>query len=95
VSDGRLELVFPDELVERIAERTAELVVARLGSVQEKRWLTTDEAVAYTGYSAAHLYDMRSDGRLSRRGKHGHAVFDRRELDEDLARLRDPRRRQA
>jgi Helix-turn-helix domain len=83
VNDTRLELMFPAELVERIASRAAEIALERLRAESESpsRWLTVEEAARYGRWDKQHIYDMRSDGRLSRDGEHGHALVDRHELD--------------
>ena len=77
----RLQLPVPDDLVERIAERAADLVFERLDAAPQPRWLTIPEAAEYARCSTQHIYDLRSDGRLARHGERGHALVDRRELD--------------
>jgi hypothetical protein len=88
VSDARLELTFPAELIEQIAGRAAELALERLRAEAESpsRWMTIPQAVAYMGgtdfeRNRQHLYDLRSSGRLGRHGEHGRALVDRHELD--------------
>jgi excisionase family DNA binding protein len=78
VSEHRLELIVPPELVEAIAARAAAIVVARS---EPSRWMTVEEAAEYARCSRQHIYDLRSDGRLGRHGERGHALVDRRELD--------------
>jgi excisionase family DNA binding protein len=80
VSDARLELTVPAELVEEIAQRAAEIVLARQEAALP-RWMTVPEAAEYARCTRQHIYDLRSDGRLSRHGEHGHALVDRHELD--------------
>jgi excisionase family DNA binding protein len=79
VSEIRLQL--PDELLEQIASRAAELVLSRQESKPASRWLTPAEAAEYARCSRQHIYDLRSDGRLGRHGERGHALVDREELD--------------
>jgi hypothetical protein len=82
VSDARLELIFPAELVEQIAQLAAAIAKEQLRSESEPpRWMTIEQAVAYSTFPAQHIYDMRSDGRLTKHGARGHALVDRRELD--------------
>jgi excisionase family DNA binding protein len=81
VSDRRLEIVVPPGLVEEIAAQAAELVLERQQAGTSSRWLTVPEAAEYARCSRQHIYDLRSDGRLSRHGERGHALVDRNELD--------------
>jgi excisionase family DNA binding protein len=66
------------EQLDAIAERAAERVAQRS---EPSRWMTVEEAAEHARCSRQHIYDLRSDGRLSRHGEHGHALVDRRELD--------------
>jgi excisionase family DNA binding protein len=77
----QLQVSFPAELVEAIAQRAAELVAERS---EPSRWMTVEEAAEYARCSRQHIYDLRSDGRLTRHGERGHALVDRRELDAHL-----------
>ena len=79
------QLRLPEHVVEAIAERAAEIVLARLEAARRTRWMTVAEAAEYARCSRQHLYDLRSDGRLGRHGEHGHALVDRDELDAYLA----------
>ena len=81
MSECRAEIVFPNELVEQIAERAAALVLQRQQAGTSSRWLTVPEAAEFARCSRQHIYDLRSDGRLSRHGERGHALVDRSELD--------------
>jgi len=78
---SELRLQLPDQLLEQIANRAAELVLVRLERGASSRWLTVAEAAEYARCSVQHVYDMRSDGRLSGHGGRGHALVDREELD--------------
>lgn len=83
MTDARLEVIFPAELVEQIADRAAALVLERLQVDAEprSRWMTVAEAAEYARCDRQHIYDLRSDGRLGRHGEHGRALVDRAELD--------------
>jgi excisionase family DNA binding protein len=83
--DARVELTLPGELVEAIAERAAQMVLARQVAAEQSRWMTVAEAAAYARCTRQHIYDLRSDGRLRRYGEHGRALVDRQELDDYLA----------
>jgi excisionase family DNA binding protein len=81
VSERRVELVLPAELVEQIVDRAAALALERPPAQPQSRWMTVPEAAEYARCSRQHIYDLRSDGRLSRHGERGHALVDRDELD--------------
>ena len=78
------QLRLPEHVLEAIAERAAEIVLARL-EAQRSRWMTVAEAAEYARCTRQHIYDLRSDGRLGRYGGHGAARVDRDELDAYLA----------
>jgi excisionase family DNA binding protein len=86
--DARVELMLPGELLEAIAERAAELVLARQQAARETRWMTIAEAAEYAGCGRQRIYDLRSDGRLKRHGDGRRALVDRYELDAYLGNSR-------
>jgi len=56
----RLAIVVPDELLQDLAERTAELVVAQLPSTTrvDSPWLDFEGAMTYLGFSRDRLYKL-------------------------------------
>jgi excisionase family DNA binding protein len=77
-----LSLTLPDEVVEQIAQRVAEILTERQPDREvSQRWLTVDQAAAYIGAKPQRIYDLRSNGRLSRNGDGRRGLVDRRELD--------------
>jgi hypothetical protein len=52
-----LHLPVPDELIEQVAERAAELVAAR-SQPEAERWMTHAEAARHLGISASQLYSL-------------------------------------
>jgi excisionase family DNA binding protein len=56
----RLALVVPEQLVEELAARTAELVAARLAPVTrtESPWLDFEGTMAYLSFSRDRLYKL-------------------------------------
>lgn len=76
-----LGLQLPDEAIEAIARRAAELVLERIDELQPASdWLTVDEAAAFLRCEKQRIYDLRGDGRLSRFMEGGRALVSRREL---------------
>jgi excisionase family DNA binding protein len=76
-----LHLQLTDELVDTIANRAAALVLERLdGSMPASEFLTVEEAAEVLRCKPQRIYDMRSDGRLSRFGDGSRALVSRREL---------------
>lgn len=74
-------LQLPDDVVEAIARRAAELVLQRLDDLAPaSEWLSIDEAAAFLRCKPQRIYDLRSDGRLSRHAEGGRALVARREL---------------
>lgn len=81
---GRLEI--PDELVEAIAARAAELVLERLGSTAGgSEFLDVDEAAAFLRCGRQRIYDLRSSGRLSRHADGSRVLVARSELEQLVA----------
>lgn len=83
---------FPPEVIEAIAERTAELVLERLGkntdAAPTEKYLDVAGALAYLSWGErgrAKLYSLTSRGAIPH-GKHGGRLFFEREaLDDWLA----------
>ena len=81
----RLMIVVPDELVQTLAERTAELIVAKLPSTTrvESPWLDFEGATSYLGFSRDRLYKLTAARAIPCRKKRGGQglLFHRDELD--------------
>jgi len=54
----------PDELVEALAERAAELAAERLGASTAPELMTVPEVAAYLRCNKQRVYDLISQGRL-------------------------------
>jgi Helix-turn-helix domain len=81
VSDPRrIVLELPDEVVEAIAERAAELVAERQTAAAEPEFLTVAEAAAFIRAKPQRIYDLFSDGRLTRFGSVHARLVSRAEL---------------
>jgi excisionase family DNA binding protein len=100
VTELRIDL--PPELVERLAERAAELVLARLSEeAAGSPWLTVDEAAEYARLSTRTLERLLARGRLRSASVGRRRLLHRDELDrylqaatrEDVAPTTPPRRR--
>lgn len=81
-----------DTLADRVAERAAQLLDARLGTIIAEngdRWLSLEEAAKHCGVSPERLRKQRDVPR-ARWG--GRVLFRRSELDAFLNRLTDPPR---
>jgi excisionase family DNA binding protein len=77
VSDP-LALALPTELVEAIAARAAELVLAQLGERLDE-WLSSEQAADYLGISVGHLHNLK--GRVPSHKVGGRRRYRRSELD--------------
>ena len=80
----RFQVALPPDLVERIAERAAELLEERTTAAGE--WLSLEEAAAYARCKPQRIYDLRSCGRLPRTGDGSRVLVRRSDLDAYLAR---------
>ena len=83
---SQLTLTVPDDLVQALAERIAELVVERVDArprVVESPWLDFDGALAYLGFSRDRLYKLTAAGAIPfRKKRDGQGLLFRRdELD--------------
>jgi excisionase family DNA binding protein len=81
----RLAIVVPGELLQALAERTAELVVAQLPSTArvESPWLDFEGAMTYLGFSRDRLYKLTAARAIPfRKKRDGQGLlFHREELD--------------
>jgi hypothetical protein len=75
-------IVFPAEVVDRIAERAADIVEQRRPAAGVgRRWMTVAEAADHARCNRQRIYNLRSAGVLARTGDGGRALVDRLELD--------------
>lgn len=73
---------IPDDVVEAIAARAAELVLERGGSGSAPSpYMTVDEAAEFLRCRPQRIYDLRSSGRLRRVSDGGRALVLRSELE--------------
>jgi len=78
-----LRAQLPDDALERIAERAAELVLERMGAERnghESELLTVAEAAEFLRSSRQRVYDLLSDGRLRRHKDGSRVLVSRSEL---------------
>jgi excisionase family DNA binding protein len=75
-----LALTLPDELLEQIAERAAELVLERQAATASP-WLSTKDAAAYIGAPPGRVHDLVQLGKLEPRRDGRRLLFRREELD--------------
>jgi len=82
VSD-QFTLTVPAGLVERIAQRVAELLREHEEQARESPWLSFEQACAYLGFTPDKLYKLTSARAMPTRKKVGGQglVFHRDELD--------------
>jgi excisionase family DNA binding protein len=84
-----LRVTLPEDAVEEIARRAAEIVLARLAKERlsggDSPYLTVAEAAEYLRASRQRVYDLLSAGRLSRRKDGARVLVSRSELDAYLA----------
>jgi hypothetical protein len=81
VSDRRrIALELPDELVEEIAERAAEIAVERVRGEAESPYMTVADAALFIGAKRQRIYDLFDDGRLTRYGTNHARLVSRAEL---------------
>jgi excisionase family DNA binding protein len=77
-----VSLALPDDVLEQIAQRAADLVLERLGSMTTTSpYLTVREAAEYLRCSRQRIYDLRSSGRIARLSDGGRALVSRADLD--------------
>jgi hypothetical protein len=80
VSDRRIAFELPNELVDEIAERAAATAVERLRAERESEYMTVAEAAAFICARRQRIYDLFSDGRLTRYGTAHARLVSRTEL---------------
>jgi excisionase family DNA binding protein len=81
-------LIVPDALLERLAERAAEIVLERLevsAHTSRAPFLTVAEAADYLRGKPQRVYDLLSMGRLTRYKDGRRTLVSRAELDSHLA----------
>ena len=80
-ADGNLVLALPDELVERIAERAAEIMAKRQAPVEDG-WLRGAVAIGnYIGAMPDRVYALSSAGRIPAEHDGAALVAKRSDLD--------------
>jgi excisionase family DNA binding protein len=81
-------IAIPDDVVEAIAARAAEIVLAQLdreGASPASPYLSVPEAAKYARASRQRIYDLLSSGRLTRHKDGSRVLVERAELDRHLA----------
>lgn len=76
-----LTVDFPPDLVERIAERAAEIVAAREGIGTGDGWLTVAECAEYLRCSTGRVYQLVSARRIPFQKDGSRVLFRRSTLD--------------
>jgi excisionase family DNA binding protein len=79
VSD--LSVPLPDDFVEQVAQRVAEILAPRFEAPAVPAYMTVKQACEYAGFTAQRIYDLRSAGTLSRHGDGTSVRVARAELD--------------
>jgi excisionase family DNA binding protein len=95
----QLELPVPEQLIDAIADRVAEIILERLTdgprSAGSGRWMRSNEAASYLGWSRSALYDRVSRKAMPHYKVDGILLFKRDELDAWLEQYREePRARE-
>jgi excisionase family DNA binding protein len=80
---SELTLNLPDELLEQIAQRAAELVAERRQPARSP-WLNTDQAADYIATKPSRVHDLVSLGKLTPRRDGRRLLFRREDLDRYL-----------
>jgi excisionase family DNA binding protein len=75
VSDTRLTLDVPPDLVEAIAQRAAEIVAARLGPAEREPWMNSEQAAAYLGCKRQRIHELVHERRLTYRKDGSRLLF--------------------
>jgi len=79
-SNGALSLALPPELVEVVAQRTAEIVAERLGQ-QPEPWIGVDQAAEHLACPKSRIYALVSAGRIPHEKDGSRLLFRRSDLD--------------
>jgi excisionase family DNA binding protein len=80
-ADSTLTLAVPPEMVERIAERAAEILAARQTPTAASPWLTTAGAAEHLACRADRIHDLVQLGKLIPRRDGRRLLFRRADLD--------------
>lgn len=80
----RLAFDVPEEVVEAIAQRVAEIVLTQIGNTPSDPVLDVDEAAAYLRCKPQRIYDLKSLGRLEATKDGRRLLFRRSALDQYL-----------
>ena len=84
LDDGRqvnaFALALPPELVEAVAQRAAQLVVAQLAATDDS-WLDVDGAARHLACGRRRIYDLHSQRRIPAHKDGSRLLFRRSELD--------------
>lgn len=77
-----LALALPDDIVEAIAERAAEILAGRRGETEQDRWLRgADRIAAYIDCPRSRVYALTSAGRIPVHHDGSALIARRSELD--------------
>lgn len=79
MSEATFTLALPDAVVETIARRAADIVLAQLATASE--WMTSAEAAEYLRCTRGRIHNLVSEGRLPHHKDGGRLLFRRSELD--------------
>jgi hypothetical protein len=74
-----MNVELPDEIVEAIAQRAAEIVLERTTGPCTDQWLDSKQAADYLGISVGHLHNLR--GKVPSHKPNGRRRYRRSELD--------------
>lgn len=88
----RLALTVPDELVEAVAGRVADLLAGRLDSSEPEPWLGVERAAAHLDCPTSRVYDLIAQRRI-RTVRDGRRVLTRRQWLDEYLDTTDARRR--
>lgn len=94
MSETTVSVPLPARVVEVIAERAAELALARLRESDGRSpWLTAAEAAQYLRWPLKRIYNLTAAGAIPHRKHEGRLLFHRDELDAWLDGYREGRTR--
>lgn len=75
-----LTLALPDELLEELAERVADLLAERNAPTEAEGFLDVTDAAAFLSCKSSRVYALTSSGRLPHYKDGSRLLFDRDEL---------------
>jgi excisionase family DNA binding protein len=87
-----MSVQLPDDLVESIAHRAAEIVIARSKALALSPYLTTREAAEYLRRAPQRIHELVCRGELTRHKEGGRLLLDRAEVDALVIAVDGPRR---